>query len=338
MRVNEDLGHLNRCLDTIPSQLWIYAAQRQLRIFYGQECAAIENLAVLFPTSTALRYKRNSDEKYLYRMSVQYLTRVKRGERRMNDMGLAKRVENELFVGSHILNSSLCTLLKKPKLCKKDFSKIMNGISKDIEGKVCTQFRNSGEISQRRCYWSYKNLFLINSQDFLTYQLLLINKIHHKSLPKNFSISKLILLFWRVLLTTNLGEHAETLCEAFLRYLKINLPEKLIPHISEERNHFGMLRKIAFPSISAYPSYTDNFDVYLEHTKAICIKITKKLFGEATWITPTSFYTEIIYWTDLYASKWINGDIEKDALFNTNTKEYREIIEGIGFLSKHRIW
>jgi hypothetical protein len=230
MRVNEDSTTLDRRLNTIPSQVWLSTVQRQSRILFGREAAAIKNLAVFLPTSTALRYKRNcDDEKYLYRMSVQYLTRVKYGERRMNDVGLAKRAESELFIDSNILNSSLCTLLKKPDLRRQDFNKIFTEISEKLEGRVFKKLKIGEKITQRRCYWSHENLFLINNQDFLTYQLLLLNKNAHKILPSNFSISKLILLFWRVLITTSLGEHAETLSEAFIRYLKINLPEKLIP-------------------------------------------------------------------------------------------------------------
>lgn len=339
MRENEDLEPLDRRLKTIPSQIWLSTAQRQTRVFFGGGNATIKNLAVLLPTSTALRYKRNcEDEKYLQRMSVQYLNRVSYGERRMNDVGLAKRAETNFLVDSRILNSSLCELLIKPDMRRRDFNKIFTKIKEKLEGRVFKKIENGEKIAQKRCYWSHENLFLINSQDFLTYQLLLINKNSDKALPSNFSISKLILLFWRVLITTSLGEHAETLCEAIFRYLKINLPEKSIASPPDGSNYFEALRKIAFSSISTYPSYTDSFDSYRTYTKAMCEKAANNFFGTTEWLTQTSFYTEIIYWSDRYVHKWINGDVDKAALFDPNTKEYSEIIKGIHFSSKHRIW
>lgn len=78
--------------------------------------------------------------------------------------------------------------------------------------------------------------------------------------------------------------------------------------------------------------------ILYSYTKEMCHTAANAFFGDTMLLTPASFYAELIYWADFFALKWINGDIDKAALFDRNTKEYSEIIKGMHFSTKHRIW
>lgn len=158
-----------------------------------------EQLASFFPCSEAIRQEKFGDKEYLKRLSTQYWARVLSGERGVKDQGLIQRVEQQFGINDRVLRSPLCTILKTPHTRRVDHKSFIAALSPALENRVFTQPPKSRLIKHSQCYWCRKNSELTCMEEFLAYQLLLINaqcvKINKQ--PKLLSLKNIVLHFWR---------------------------------------------------------------------------------------------------------------------------------------------
>lgn len=252
-------------------------------------------------------------------MSVQYWTRVLAGERGVKDQGLIQRVTRQLSVSDQALHSPLCAILKKPRMRGTDYRDFIYTLSPTLENRVFTRHPKSTRLQQSSCYWSWKNADLTNKEEFLAYQLLLINRQSVKTNGKHkcIFIKNLVLHFWRFLLTSPFGQFSDILCEALVFYLQENVSSEHNLCLKDRSNHFALLRNIAYPKIKIFPAYTSSYEAYLAHNRKVCEAAEYQFTGgNGLILSSAAFYKEILYFADRYADQWMEGEYEKASLFS----------------------
>jgi len=344
MKVNEpnsgELTKLKKDLSATQSKVWAQSVCKALQQL-GHSNVTVELLASVFPTTEAIRREKFCDTDYLKQISVQYWIRVLAGERGVKDQGLIQRVIRQLGVSDQVLTSPLCAILKKPHMRSADYRDSIDTLSPTLENRVFTKHPQSYQLKQSPCYWSWKNADLISKEEFLAYQLLLINRqsIKINGTPRDHSLKKLILEFWRFLLTSPFGEFSEVLCNALVYYLQENLSLKQNYRPNGYAKFFPQLRNIAYPEVNVFPAYTDSFEAYFAHNRLVCEAAEHQFTGgSGINLSSARFYKETLYFADQYADQWMNGAYEKNAIFSERRPEYNEIALARLFHKRHRIW
>lgn len=344
MKVNEsssgEFTKLKKDLSTIQSTIWMQSVCKALQQL-GHSNVTAELLAFIFPATEAIRQEKFGEADYLKQISVQYWTRVLAGERGVKDRKLIQRVIRRLGISDQALNSPLCAILKKPHMRSADYRGFIDTLSPTLENRVFTKHPQSYQLKQSGCYWSWKNADLICKEEFLAYQLLLINQrsIKINGVHKYYSLKKLILEFWRFLLTSPFGKFSEVLCDALVYYLQENLSLKQNYFSNGHANYFSQLRNIAYPGVNVFPAYTDSFEAYFAHNRLVC-KAAEHQFtgGSGIILSSARFYKETLYFADQYADQWMKGAYEKVSIFSERRSEYNDIVQARNFRKRHRIW
>lgn len=345
MKVNEsgtgEFAKLKKNLSNIQARIWVQSVCKALQILPGSPNVTPEILASDFPTSAAIRREKFGEDSYLKQMSTQYWARVLAGERGIKDQGLIQRVDKQLGVSDQPLSSPLCAILKKPSMRSADYKAFIDILSPTLENRVFKRTPHNNQIKQSKRFWSYENSDLINSEEFLAYQILMINQQSAKTngVLKRFSLQQLVLHFWRFLITSPFGRASETLCEALVFYLQENLSLKHNFCGKDCSSYFAQLRNIAYPEVNTFPAYTRSYEQYLAHNLDVCEAAEYQLTnGKGLILSLSSFYKEALYLADRYADQWIKGNYEKASLYSKGRPEYGEIVLTRNFRKTHRIW
>lgn len=345
MKVNESssgkFSKLKKDLNSIQSGIWAQSVCRALKIRYEYSNVTTELLASNFPTTEAIRQEKFGDATYLKQLSVQYWARVLAGERGVKDRGLIQRVNKQLGISDQALSSPLCAVLKKPQMRSADYRGLIDTLSPVLENRVFTAHPQNRQLKQSPCYWSWKNIDLIYKEEFLAYQILLLNQRYIKSNGphKYLSLKQLVLYFWRFLLTTPFGMFSEPLCESLIFYLQENHQLKRRPGLNDCKSNFEKLRYIAYPQIKKFPAYTDSYEAYLAHNRKVCEAAEYRITaGKGSILSSAAFHKETLYFADRYADQWMKSDYEKASLFSKERPEYSEIVLTRNFHKTHRIW
>ena len=344
MKVNEsssgEFAKLKKDLSTIQSTIWMQSVCKALQQL-GHSNVTAKLLACIFPATEAIRQEKFGDADYLKQISVQYWTRVLAGERGIKDRKLIQRVIRRLGISDQVLNSPLCAILKKPHMRSADYKGFIDTLSPTLENRVFTKHPQSYQLKQSACYWSWKNADLIFKEEFLAYQLLLINQqsIQTNGAHKHYSLKNLILEFWRFLLTSPFGKFSEVLCDALVYYLQENLSleRNFFPNYGS--NRFAQLRNIAYPEVKTFPAYTSSYEAYLVHNRKVCEAAEYQFTGgKGSILSSAAFNKETLYFSDRYADQWMKGAYEKVSIFSERRSEYKDIVLARNFHKRHRIW
>lgn len=345
MKVNEPTpdssNTLKKELSTIQSRIWAKSVCSAIEQRLGCSGVTAEQIASFFPCSEAIRQGKFGDKEYLKRLSTQYWARVLSGERGVKDQGLIQRVEQQLGSNDRVLRSPLCAILKMPHMRSVDYTNFIAVLSPALENRVFTKQPQSYHINQSQCYWCWRNVDLTCNEEFLAYQLLLINRQFAKAnkTHKLPSLKNIVLHFWRFLHTSPFGEFAETLCEALIFYLQENISVKQNFCWKGLPNHFSRLRNMVYPELSIFPGYTNSYEEYFAYNRKVCETAECQLTGGiGAILSSAKFNDETLYLADRFASHWMRGDYEKASIFTKGRPEYLEVALARNFHTTHRIW